>query len=79
MSLSDDLDLIREIVASLDPDILHLGASTELVTPQDLISLKRDFPEVKLMRSIPVLDMKSVDIAKAYDLSFMRRTLQNFK
>jgi phosphoribosylanthranilate isomerase len=67
LSLSDDLDLIREIVASLDPDILHLGASTELVTPQDLISLKRDFPEVKLMRSIPVLDMKSVDIAKAYD------------
>lgn len=67
LSLSDNLDHIVKIILELDPDILHLGASTELLTPEDVILLKRDFPDLKLMRSIPVLDQRSVDIAKAYD------------
>jgi phosphoribosylanthranilate isomerase len=67
LSLSADLDLIRKIASELEPDILHLGASTELIAPEHVTSLKRDFPDLKLMRSIPVLDGKSVEIAKSYD------------
>ena len=33
LSLSADLELIKEIVTKLHPPILHLGASTELLTP----------------------------------------------
>jgi phosphoribosylanthranilate isomerase len=67
LSLSDDLDLIRKIVTELELDILHLGASTDLLTREDVILLKRDFPGLKLMRSIAVVDRKSVEIAKSYD------------
>lgn len=67
LSLSDDLDLIRKIVTELEPDILHLGASTDLLTREDVILLKRDFPGLKLMRSIAMVDRKSVEIAKSYD------------
>src|SRR5438045_4052638 len=67
LSLSDDPDLIRKIVTELDPDILHLGASTELLTAEDVAMFKRDFPSLKLMRSIPVFDQNSVAIAMSYD------------
>src|SRR3974390_135149 len=67
LCLSDDLGLIRKIATELDPDILHLGASSELLTPQDTAMLKREFPLLKLMRSIPVVDQGSVGIAKSYD------------
>ena len=55
------------MVTELDPDILHLGASTELLTPHDAAMLKKEFPTLMLMRSIPVLDQGSVRIAKSYD------------
>jgi phosphoribosylanthranilate isomerase len=67
LSLSNDLDLIRKIGAELGPDILHLGASIDLLTPEDVIFLKEDFPGLKIMRSIPVLDFRSIEIARAYD------------
>jgi phosphoribosylanthranilate isomerase len=67
LSLSNDLDLIRKIGAELEPDILHLGASIDLLTPEDVIFLKKDFPGLKIMRSIPVLDFRSIEIARAYD------------
>jgi phosphoribosylanthranilate isomerase len=67
LSLSADLDLIRKIATDLEPDILHLGASTDLLTPEDVILLKKDFPSLKLMRSIPVLDSRSIEIARTYD------------
>ncbi len=67
LSLSADLDLVRKIAAELEPDILHLGASIDLLTPEDVILLKHDFPGLKIMRSIPVLDGGSIEIARAYD------------
>ena len=67
LCLSDDLGLIRKIATELDPSILHLGASTELLTPQDVAMLRREFPLLKLMRSIPMIDQGSVEIARSYD------------
>ena len=67
LCLSNDINLIRKILTELDPDILHLGASSELLAPRDTAMLKTEFPALKLMRSIPVLDQGSVGIAKSYD------------
>ncbi len=67
LSLSADLNLIREIVSELNPPILHLGASTDVLLPSDIATLKKEFPLLKIMRSIPVVRRESVPLAKTYD------------
>jgi len=65
--LSSDLPLIEHIVSELKPAIVHLGASTDLLTSSVVQELKNRHPSVTLMRSIPVLDSKSIGVAQSYD------------
>jgi phosphoribosylanthranilate isomerase len=65
--LAADLDLIEAVAATLKPPILHLGAATELLAPKDVAGLKASFPAVRFMRSIPVVGVESIDIARSYD------------
>jgi phosphoribosylanthranilate isomerase len=67
LSLSNNLDLIVYVAAALMPDILHLGAAPEHLSPAQLRSLKAKFPKVSLMRSIPVVDESSIALARSYD------------
>jgi phosphoribosylanthranilate isomerase len=67
LSLSADLTLIEKIVTELEPRILHLGASTELLMPRHVDRLKCRFDYLTVMRSMPVVDHASVRIAKSYD------------
>jgi phosphoribosylanthranilate isomerase len=67
LSLSADVGAVERIVAALSPAILHLGASTELLTPEHLAALKKKFKELCIMRSIPVVSEESISIAKSYD------------
>jgi len=67
LSLSADLGLIREIVVNLDPAILHLGASSELLFPIHVRELKDEFPHVSIMRSIPVAGPESISLARSYE------------
>ena len=67
LSLSNDLDLIVYVTAALMPEILHLGAAPEHLSPGQLRSLKAKFPKVSLMRSIPVVDESSIALARSYD------------
>jgi len=67
LSLSADLNLIRRIVSELNPLILHLGASTDILLPSDIAILKKEFRLLKIMRSIPVVGSESVRLAKTYD------------
>ena len=67
LSLSTDLQLIRTIVAELNPPILHLGALMDLLLPTHVTELKKDFPKLTVMRSIPVVGEESVSVAKTYD------------
>jgi phosphoribosylanthranilate isomerase len=67
LSLSADLELIKEIISKLHPPILHLGASTELLVPSNVLELKGEFPDLLIMRSIPVIGRESIQIAKSYD------------
>ena len=65
--LSADLELIARVVSELKPAILHLGASTDLLTPATVQDLKQKWPAVTVMRSIPVVDQESIAIAESYD------------
>lgn len=67
LSLSHDLDLVARIAAALLPDILHLGAAPQHISPAQLRRLKAKFPGVSLMRSIPVIDESSIALARSYD------------
>ena len=67
LTLSGDLQEIEIIVERLHPDILHLGAFPDGISPETVTLLKQKFPFLKIMRSIPVTDDKSVRMAIAYD------------
>ena len=67
LMLSADLQLIEQIVSELKPDIVHLGASTDLLTPSAVQHLKKRCGAITVMRSIPVAGDESVAIAQSYD------------
>ena len=67
LSLSHDMDLIVRLTAALLPDILHLGAASQHLSPTQLRTLKAEFSQVSLMRSIPVVDESSIALARSYD------------
>src|SRR4029450_410408 len=67
LSLSHDVDFIVRLTAALLPDILHLGAAPQPLSPAQSRTLKAEFPQVSLMRSIPVLDESSIVLARSYD------------
>jgi phosphoribosylanthranilate isomerase len=61
--LTCDTSLIASWARELNPSIVHLGASAELLSPKDVASLKRLLPGIVVMRSIPVFGEQSVAIA----------------
>ena len=67
LSLSHDVDLIVRLTAALLPNILHLGAAPQHLSPAQLRTIKAEFPKVSLMRSIPVVDESSIALARSYD------------
>lgn len=67
LSLTHDVDLIARITGALMPDVLHLGAAPQHLSPSQLRTLKAEFPKVSLMRSIPVIDESSIALARSYD------------
>lgn len=67
LSLSADIRLIEHIVSELKPAILHLGAASDLLTLAAVRRLKRRCGAVTLMRSIPVIDEKSIAVAQSYN------------
>ena len=65
--LGSDIALIARRAQDLRPAILHLGASTELLTPKDVAGLKTRLPATRIMRSVPVVGEESIAIAQSYD------------
>lgn len=65
--LSADVDLIERMVGELNPQIVHLGASNELLTPDHVVALRKTLPKIKFMRSIPVTGPVAVHVARTYD------------
>jgi phosphoribosylanthranilate isomerase len=67
LSLADDLEDVSEVVAQTVPDILHLGTVPEALGPEAVVTLKSRFPDLQLMRTIPVIDEQSLLLAQQYD------------
>jgi phosphoribosylanthranilate isomerase len=65
--LSLDVAYIARSARELRPSILHLGCAPELLGPDGVLALKRQFPGLPVMRSVPVVDATSVAIACAYE------------
>jgi len=65
--LSSDISFIVRSVRELAPAIVHLGAAPELVTPEHVLELKREVPEIPVMRSVPVTGPESIDTARRYE------------
>ena len=65
--LSSDVRLIKRVISELKPAIVHLGASTDLLTPSTVRDLKKQCDPVTVMRSIPVVCDESIAIAESYD------------
>jgi phosphoribosylanthranilate isomerase len=67
LSLSHDFAELAEVVEETGPDILHLGTRPEALGPSQVLELKTLFPELAIMRTIPVRDDGDVEIAKTYE------------
>ena len=65
--LSSDVRLIEHVISELKPSILHLGASTDLLTPSTVQDLEKQYTALTVMRSIPAVGDESIAIAKSYD------------
>jgi phosphoribosylanthranilate isomerase len=65
--LSPDTQLIARVISELNPAILHLGASTNLLTPATVRDLKHKCGCITVMRSIPVVGQESIAIAQSYE------------
>jgi phosphoribosylanthranilate isomerase len=65
--LSSDIALIARAIHELAPSIVHLGAAPELVTPEHVLELKRAIPQILVMRSVPVVGLESIDVARRYE------------
>src|ERR1051326_7899128 len=67
LSLADDTKEIAEVIEETRPDILHLGTRPEALTPSAVLELKRRFPKLKIMRTIPVRNESDIEIARTYE------------
>ncbi len=67
LSLSADFDEISKVAEASRLSALHLGAAIELLGPDALRALRVRFPNLPLMRSIPITGPESVAQAKAYE------------
>jgi phosphoribosylanthranilate isomerase len=65
--LTADVAHIEICVRQLQPEMIHLGAGSELLSPADVALLKRTLPGVLFMRSIPVVGDVSIAIAQSYE------------
>ena len=66
LSLSADPAEIARVVEQTRPDIIHIGAAVELFSVRDTQALKAAFPDVRIMRSIPIVDEASIGCANDY-------------
>jgi len=65
--LSADVRLVEQIILELKPAIVHLGASSDLLTASAVQQLKQRCGTLTVMRSIPIVDDESIAIARSYD------------
>jgi phosphoribosylanthranilate isomerase len=66
LSLSADLEQVTRIVEETKPDIVQVQAEIEDFPAAMTRVLKTRFPEIPIMRAIPVIDNASIEVAASY-------------
>ena len=66
LSLSADLEEVARVVQETRPDIVQVQAAIDEFSVAMTRALKTRFPQVPIMRAIPVIDETSIDIAASY-------------
>jgi phosphoribosylanthranilate isomerase len=66
LSLSANLDEVARIIAETRPGIVQLQAEIDDFSVTMTRALKRRFPEIPIMRAIPVIDETSIATAASY-------------
>jgi phosphoribosylanthranilate isomerase len=66
LSLSADPDEVAAVITATSPDIIHIGAASELFGVAAAAALKTRFPAVQLMRAVPVEGPESIAVARSY-------------
>ena len=66
LSLAANLDEVARVVAGTRPDIVQVQAEIDDFSVAMATALKMRFPEVPIIRAIPVLDETSIEIAHSY-------------
>jgi len=67
LTLAENLEEICDFLKQVKCNILHVGTHLEKISPEDCKILKKEFPNIKIMRAIPVIDEKNVEAAIGYD------------
>ena len=66
LSLSADLEQVARVVKETNPDIVQVQAEIEDFSVAMTRALKMRFPQIPIMRAVPVIDETSIEIAAAY-------------
>ena len=65
--LSAEIGTIIQMAREAEPDIIHLAAPPEAILPTQIEEIKKELPEMEIMRTIPVVGEESVAAAMVYD------------
>jgi phosphoribosylanthranilate isomerase len=66
LSLSAEWAEVARVARETRPDIIQIQAATEDFSVAMTRSLKAQFPEILVMRAIPIIDETSIEIARSY-------------
>jgi phosphoribosylanthranilate isomerase len=66
LSLSADPEEVARVARETRPDIIQLQAALEEFTVEMTRAFRSRFPEIPIMRAIPVIDEASIEVARAY-------------
>lgn len=66
LSVDSDLAAIADMVARVQPDILHLCGDIELVPPEAVAALRGRLPGTRIMQAIPMTGPAAVGQARAF-------------
>jgi phosphoribosylanthranilate isomerase len=66
LSLSADPEEVARVARETRPDIIQLQPAIDDFSVEMTRALKTQFPEIPIMRAIPVIDEASIEVARSY-------------
>ncbi len=65
--LSNNVNEIVDTIKETEPNILHISSNLEDILPDQIEQIRKSFPTLEIMRTIPVIGEESVVAAMMYD------------